>query len=172
MALAINSGFVTFPKAYTLAYSSGGLAVWTPTPPEGYAALGCLATSTDPNSQPQPPSLTDMVVVHASSGVPAPLGQCLDLTAAAEGGDASMPALAGSKGGTVNAWCVDNAVATFTVCSAAEGAPVGTCPLSSYDQPAGHVDAGTCLLTLDWQWQQEWACLMHCCMCRQIWKQA
>ncbi|KAK9815130.1 hypothetical protein WJX73_008307 [Symbiochloris irregularis] len=123
VAIAINSGFVTFPIAYTAVYSRRGLTVWRPTPPEGYCALGCLVTtSSDPaNRPPEEPALADMVCIHEHIGVQACLGQCLDLDLAVEGG----AGMGGSKEGNVSAWCIDNAAATFLVCSASEGTPSG-----------------------------------------------
>lgn len=119
VALAVNSGFVTYPKAYSKAHASHGLTVWHATPPDGFVALGCLVTSAeDGSAEAEPPALTDMVCVHASIGTNAHLGQCLDLHLTADGQE-RKPA------GGMLVWCIDNAMATFNVCSTADGTPSG-----------------------------------------------
>ncbi|KAK9908805.1 hypothetical protein WJX75_003140 [Coccomyxa subellipsoidea] len=74
VSVAVNSGLVSYPVSYKAAYQTSGLTIWEPVPPKGYVALGCLAAPGD-----EPPALTEMVTVHASIGVEAPLGSCLVL---------------------------------------------------------------------------------------------
>ena len=72
LALAVNSGLVAFPTGYDTVWSAPGIHLWRPKTPEGYLALGCLATTST-----EAPSLTAMVCLHRTLGVEAPLGQCL-----------------------------------------------------------------------------------------------
>lgn len=66
-----------------------------------------------------PPSLTAMACLHHTLGIEAPLGQCLAVKQGGgqDGGDVGH--LSEDPGADV--WCVDNAAATFTVTTAAEG---------------------------------------------------
>ena len=127
LALAVNSGLVAFPVSYDKAWSDSGIHLWQPMCPEGYIALGCLATPT-----PDTPAQTAMVCVHHSLGIEAPLGQCLAVKqqegSSRDSGDVGH--LSDSPG--ANVWCVDNSAATFTVCTAEDSS-----------QPKGH--AVTCL---------------------------
>lgn len=59
-----------------------------------------------------------MVCLHESRAVASALGECLQLRLG-DGKSAKSP-------GDLNVWNVDNAAATFKVCSAAEGCPEGT----------------------------------------------
>lgn len=127
LALAVNSGLVAFPISYDKAWSDSGIHLWQPRCPEGYIALGCLATPT-----PDPPAQTAMVCVHHSLGIEAPLGQCLAVKQQ-EGSNrdtGDVGHLSESPG--ANVWCVDNSAATFTVCTAEDSS-----------QPKGN--AATCL---------------------------
>ena len=116
LALAVNSGLVAFPTAYDTVWSAPGIYLWRPKSPEGYISLGCLATSSN-----EPPSLTTMVCLHHTVGIEAPLGQCLAVKpqeGSQDEGDVGH--LSDDPG--ANVWCVDNAAATFTVCTADQGA--------------------------------------------------
>ena len=95
LAVAINSGFITFPQGYQLVHAQPGLCLWRPEPPPGYVALGCLATTED-----KEPSLTDVGCVHKAVCVESHLGQCL-------------PLRAGAGAGGLAVWCVDNVAATW-----------------------------------------------------------
>lgn len=118
----MNSGLVSYPVSYKAAYQTSGLTIWEPVPPEGYVALGCLAAPGD-----EPPALTEMVTVHASIGVEAPLGSCLVLKE-----EKSWRSLEDDLGHLTekpkaNIWCVENAGASFVVCSPEAGSPAGEC---------------------------------------------
>jgi len=116
LALAVNSGLVAFPTAYDTVWSAPGIYLWRPRTPEGYISLGCLATSSN-----EPPSLTAMVCLHHTVGIEAPLGQCLTVKPQ-EGSQDEGDVGHLSEDPGANVWCVDNAAATFTVCTADEGA--------------------------------------------------
>lgn len=120
VSVAVNSGLVAYPVKYNAAYSTSGLTIWEAVPPEGYVALGCLAAPGD-----SPPSLTEMVTVHASIGVEAPLGSCLVLQE-----EKSWRSLEDDMGHLTekpkaNVWCIDNVGASFVVCSPEVGSPIG-----------------------------------------------
>lgn len=123
LALAINSGLVAFPTAYDAVWSAPGIHLWRPKCPEGYIALGCMATPTS-----EAPTLTAMACLHHTLGIEAPLGQCLAVKQGGgqDGGDVGH--LSEDPGADV--WCVDNAAATFTVTTAEEGTypKGGRCP--------------------------------------------
>ncbi len=72
VALALNSGFVARPTGYARAGAAAGLTLWLPTPPAGYAALGCLATP-----GPDAPPVAAGACVHTAALVAAPLGDFL-----------------------------------------------------------------------------------------------
>lgn len=72
--MAINSGLVTYPTGFAIAWSGAGLTLWRPKPQKGYVALGCIA-----DQGVEPPSLTTVVCLHESVGVEAALGQCLSI---------------------------------------------------------------------------------------------
>ena len=55
--MAINSGLVSYPTAYSAAHRTPGLTIWQPVPPPGYAALGCIAAPGD-----DPPPLTEVAL--------------------------------------------------------------------------------------------------------------
>lgn len=120
LALAVNSGLVAFPSGYDPVWSASGIQLWRPKAPEGYIALGCLATAGI-----EPPSLTVMVCLHHTVGIEAPLGQCLAVKQQESSQDSGdIGHLSADPG--ANVWCIDNAAATFTVCTAHEGAsPAG-----------------------------------------------
>ena len=61
--MAVNSGLVTFPVSYSVAYKTSGLTIWAPQPPPGYAAMGCVANPGD-----EPPALTDVVCIATGIG--------------------------------------------------------------------------------------------------------
>ncbi len=61
--MAVNSGLVTFPVSYSVAYKTSGLTIWGPQPPPGYAAMGCVANPGD-----DPPALTDVVCIATGIG--------------------------------------------------------------------------------------------------------
>ena len=113
----MNSGLVAFPTSYNIAWSAPGIHLWRPNPPEGYLALGCLAT---PSSD--PPGQTAMVCIHKTLGVEAPLGQCLMVKPQENNRRTSGDVGHLSEEPGANVWCVDNAAATFAVCTAEEGA--------------------------------------------------
>jgi len=74
VAVAVNSGLVTFPVSYSVAYKTSGLTIWTPQPPEGYAALGCVASPGDDS-----PALTEVACIATGIGEHhACLSACLD----------------------------------------------------------------------------------------------
>ena len=125
LALALNSGLVTFPVGYDTVWSAPGIHLWRPKCPEGYIALGCLATTGI-----DPPSLTTMVCLHHTLGVEAPLGQCLAVKQQEGSPDEGDRGQLSEEPG-VSVWCVDNASATFTVCTAGQGlTPQGQPPCS------------------------------------------
>ena len=53
--MAINSGLVSYPTAYSEAHRANGLTIWQPVAPKGYIALGCIASPGD-----EPPPLTEV----------------------------------------------------------------------------------------------------------------
>lgn len=63
VAVAVNSGLVTFPVSYSVAYKTAGLTIWIPEAPEGYAALGCVA-----NPGEDPPALTEVACIATGIG--------------------------------------------------------------------------------------------------------
>ena len=103
LAVAINSGFVTFPKSYQRIPTANGLAIWQPEAPQGYTALGCLATAGEAQ-----PGLTDMACVHASVCVESHLGQCLSVQSV-----------------DTQIWCVDNVGATWLTSAPSEEPSAG-----------------------------------------------
>jgi hypothetical protein len=88
VALALNSGFVARPTGYARAGAAAGLTLWLPTPPPGYAALGCLATP-----GPDAPPVAAGACVHTAALVVAPLGDFLLLKQARR-----RPAQGGTQG--------------------------------------------------------------------------
>ena len=115
VAIAINSGLVTYPTAFRRAWQSGDCALWYPVPPAGYVALGCVATLGGGGgggggesgggaaaAAGEPPPLKSVVVVHERAVVEALLSECMLLCA------------------NGNLWCVQNALGTFHV-SAGDG---------------------------------------------------
>ena len=144
LALAINSGLVAFPTGYDLAWSASGICIWRPTCPQGYIALGCLATTTT-----DPPSLTSMACLHHTLGIEAPLGQCLGVKQQEPKQDAGDIGHLSEDPGA-NVWCVDNAAATFVVTTAEEPmSPQGEMLTDDYHLPKCcllHLSAGSCCL--------------------------
>ena len=63
VAVAVNSGLVTFPVSYSVAYKTSGLTIWMPKAPEGYTALGCIANPGD-----DPPALTEVACIASGIG--------------------------------------------------------------------------------------------------------
>jgi hypothetical protein len=90
VALAVNSGLVTYPIGYTRVWEAEGITLWRPQPQPGYRPLGCLATTDD-----APPGAKAVVCVHEHAVVEAQLGECL---------------LCASSG---SLWAVQNDVGTF-----------------------------------------------------------
>ena len=45
LAVAINSGLVTYPTRFQKLGYAKGLAIWEPIPPKGYVALGHVASA-------------------------------------------------------------------------------------------------------------------------------
>ena len=90
MAVAINSGIVAFPTGYECVTTVGEVKIWRPLAPEGYVVLGCLAGAGS-----EPPAPSQMVCVHASVAVDAPLASCFllrcDKHSNAQGADAGTP---------------------------------------------------------------------------------
>lgn len=112
--MAVNSGLVAFPTGYTRVFQQEGIALWRPTPPPGYVALGCVAVvaptsgaglgggagpAPGAGDAPAPP-LRAVVVVHERAVVEALLAECMLLNA------------------NGNLWCVQNSVGTFEVAPA------------------------------------------------------
>lgn len=92
VALAINSGFVTYPTSYQRVWESRDITIWRPVPPPGYVAMGCISSMTT-----TPPVTKAVVVVHQEAVVEALLQECMLL----------------SPGG--NWWCCQNNVGSFEV---------------------------------------------------------
>ena len=63
VAVAVNSGLVTFPVSYSVAYKTSGLTIWMPKAPKGYTALGCIANPGD-----DPPALTAVACIATGIG--------------------------------------------------------------------------------------------------------
>jgi hypothetical protein len=59
LAVAVNSGLVAYPTAFTHMWSGAGASVWRPRAPEGYLAVGDLLTLDD-----RMPELSEMVCLH------------------------------------------------------------------------------------------------------------
>jgi hypothetical protein len=59
LAIAINSGLVAYPTAYTKVWAGRGGAVWRAVPPPGYVAAGDLFSEDG-----EEPQLSDMVCLH------------------------------------------------------------------------------------------------------------
>ena len=136
LALAVNSGLVAFPTGYDTVWSAPGIHLWRPKTPEGYLALGCLATTST-----EAPGLTAMVCLHRTLGVEAPLGQCLAVKQQEGSQDAGDVGHLSEDPGA-NVWCVDNAAATFTVCTAEESAsPKGESWSALLTVPRAHLPA-------------------------------
>lgn len=70
LAVAVNSGLVAFPIAFTRVWSPRGLSVWLPQAPPDYVALGYVAVRGD-----QAPPLTCVGCLHRHVVVPASMGQ-------------------------------------------------------------------------------------------------
>ena len=112
VAIAVNSGLVTYPVGYKRVAGADGLALWEPQPPPGYAALGHVATSGGLK-----PAATQVVCLHESVAVSCALGECLQLRAGEDAEEAEE----------VHVWNIDNAGATFVACSVEDGSPPGDC---------------------------------------------
>lgn len=109
IAVAINSGLVTYPTGYTLVWESSGISFWRPIPPPGYVAMGCVASlatgrAGSPSSVRRqsssgavPPSRKACVVVARQVAVEALLAECMMLC---------------TNG---NLWCIQNSAGTFEV---------------------------------------------------------
>lgn len=67
LAVAVNSGLVAFPTAYTRVWSGAGGAIWRPLPPPGYVAVGDVVTSDGSE-----PELSAMVCLHGRSRLGCP----------------------------------------------------------------------------------------------------
>ena len=119
LAVAVNSGFITFPKSFQRVHAQPGLYIWRPEPPKGYVALGCLATPED-----TPPSLTDVGCVHSAVCVESHLGQCLPLQASGASG------ASGAEAG-LSVWCVDNVAATWQTSPPSQEPDAGEPPSAS-----------------------------------------
>jgi hypothetical protein len=48
LALAINSGLVTYPAGYSRAWAAEGVTLWRPQPQPGYRALGLVTPPPPP----------------------------------------------------------------------------------------------------------------------------
>lgn len=59
LAVAVNSGLVDYPNGFKQLWASGGLVVWQPQAPAGYAALGCVVTTDG-----EQPALSSVVCIH------------------------------------------------------------------------------------------------------------
>lgn len=116
IAVAINSGLVTYPTGYTLVWESPGISLWRPVPPAGYVAMGCVASVSTGSAAgaavgpagvppqpsagtqgPVPPSRKACVVVAKQVAVEALLAECMMLC---------------TNG---NLWCIQNSCGTFEV---------------------------------------------------------
>ena len=95
VAVAINSGLVTYPSGYTLAWQAAGVNMWRPMPPPGYVALGCLAVPSEGDAEPPPRQAC--VVLAMQVAVDALLAECMLLSTCG------------------NLWCVQNSCGTFEV---------------------------------------------------------
>eukprot|EP00798_Chlamydomonas_sp_ICE-L_P025166 gene25166-10797_t len=93
VTVAINSGLVAYPLGYVLVWEGEEVALWRPTPPAGYVAMGCVATA----SPDTPPSTKLVGCLHKRCVVEARVGDCLLLS---------------SDG---NLWCVQNSCSTLQV---------------------------------------------------------
>ena len=130
LSVAVNSGIVAYPVSFKSIYSSPKLSLWLPVAPEGYAAIGCLATTNETS-----PSVTDIGCLHQKVLVEAPLGQLLSLKPQPQprlsGGSTNdlmsfdSGHLDSHKQGYV--WCVENCAASF-IASADGHAPHGGQP--------------------------------------------
>ncbi len=127
LAVAVNSGIVAYPVRFKAIYSSPKLSIWQPEAPKGYAAIGCLVTTSE-----AAPSVTDIGCLHHRVLVEAPLGQLLSLKPQAKPQISAGSAndlmsfdsghLDSHKQGYV--WCIENCAASF-MASADGHAPNG-----------------------------------------------
>lgn len=92
VAIALNSGFVTYPAAFAEVWAAEGITIWRPVPPSNYVPMGCVATAGT-----QKPDLKSVVCVHEQAIVEASLAECM--LVAGEG----------------NLWSMQNDVGTFEV---------------------------------------------------------
>ena len=113
LAIAINSGLVTYPSGYKRAGYADGMTLWEPKPPAGYVALGHVAAWGS-----EQPAATRVVCLHISVATECALGECFELRHEAQRSQRSPNDL--------NVWNIDNPGATFVVCSVGEGSPSGT----------------------------------------------
>jgi hypothetical protein len=105
IAIAINSGLVTYPTGFKLVWESPGVSLWRPIPPPGYVPMGCIATLNTIHSSStasisgssEPPPRKICVVVAQQVVVEALLAECMMLCT------------------TGNLWCVQNSAGTFEV---------------------------------------------------------
>lgn len=100
IAIAINSGLVTYPTGFTLVWESPGVSLWRPVPPPGYVSMGCLASinnSSSSSSSAVPPARKTCVVVAQQVVVEALLAECMLLC---------------TNG---NLWCIQNSCGSFEV---------------------------------------------------------
>ncbi|KAK9834254.1 hypothetical protein WJX81_000411 [Elliptochloris bilobata] len=130
VAVALKSGFVARPAAYSRAGSAAGLTLWLPDAPEGYAALGCVAAPGD-----APPPVAAGACVHRGALVEAALGEFLLLKQERSwrGRGQDVGHLTEAPG--AHLWRVENAAGTFLACSPEDGSPAG--PFVDLRSPLG-----------------------------------
>ncbi len=109
VALAINSGLVTYPTGYTRVWEAEGITLWRPQPQPGYRSMGCLATTDG-----SPPGPKAVVCVHERAVVQAQLGECL---------------LCASTG---SLWAVQNDVGAFEASAPGSHLPEVGCLLEAW----------------------------------------
>lgn len=110
IAIAINSGLVTYPTGYTLVWESPGASFWRPVPPTGYVALGCIASPAISAPRPVSPDAPDQ---RSSAAVPPSRKACVvvakQVVTEALLAECMMLCTNG------NLWCIQNSAGTFEV---------------------------------------------------------
>lgn len=87
LAVAVNSGLVAYPAAFTRVWHGAGGTIWRAVPPAGYVAAGDVFTTDD-----EEPELSAMVCLHGEQelGGGRPVCSTVNLQAHHRAGDA-MP---------------------------------------------------------------------------------
>ena len=128
ISVAVNSGIIAYPVKFKSIYSSAKLSLWQPEAPEGYIAVGCLATADR-----DPPAVTDIGCIHRKVLVEAPLGQLLSLKPHPQPrqGSSSSHDLMSFDSGHLDppkqgyVWCVENCAASFVASVDGHSPPSG-----------------------------------------------